>query len=1129
MEDFDTIQLFSPGTCEALDSLHEDDITDLLHSLSFDMDAVLQHMSSNDAIAPSTAAQPPDSGETEAMPVLEVVTLESSQPTPTPPSSPPPSPSRAELVQRARNLPATLAERAEENETAAQRRRNVEALRDDPTRQLTAAEIEVFAIFHAPSDLTQKEWDRLTVTTPAHQLDYLRRFKCSSEKPPAESQRPFIKERVEDPEWYPRPFIFNGRFYCWWCRHKTVRGDHHGLCCRCFARFAPNKRCTTTKPCKVCETMTITARAQRDESIKKAKGNENAWINAKKERLRASYTSQYVIVQTESAMLMKRIVHYFYTITRPKTPVKDYDYAPFYANPRMTVDVAYALQRELKLNRELEQPDGRDWEMPQWLDDYRRRRKAAKRHGEPRPVLDLYRIEGEEPSPQPKPLDPTAPIKPSPTKVINQLGIIGEVYAVNEGQRVLSPARRRLNLRPKATATESVAPREEPDASNDVIEVAPPAPPPRQLRQTTLTSMRRPAAPARPARSSATPATPAAPEKVAPRQQPPRTPKKRHAPAPAPATPKATPSKRAKLGTPAKPIVIDSTQDSSLMTLAKAASSQRRTERMRKLERRCIGSAASPTCSVDRLSKRDDDEFRAKSPVVVVSNDTSYGDDPRDSCYTWYYKMTAELTQEVRRPGFPAIPPPAKPSRTTPLKRGRQANMVGSAKAVRPLEVDINTPPPAGVKVATDGMLTPPIQTSSRAASVVTSPAAFSVGARTPPRPTTQQQGADEEVQPAPSATTQQADDVLPSDGIVSITPVVQAGQPAQAEDQPNTGLDDQQQDRGDAEATAGDARSAADTEHESVTDAELLAAAHAAGDASATHASTAAHSPAPANVADDAAQATPVSTAAHTPTPGATADVTATDAHASTAADTPQPSCSTQQPSKPTYEAQATAQVLYQDVGAQRPLADFEVGRVRSQPLQPEGSTYAEELMRARLAEHTRLLTSLIGTEHFNTNTMTSCWAPSTCLGLRPADYSSQHPGMSDAAAELPDEEKWGHKLHGVFTGEETVEVQGDRMRYIEELMRALFKTMTSMQAACCRLLSDIHCVADHTLRHKMLTETMPAIIFPVTDATALAVEALFSHIHVRRQNLLRVARAAAHDCLLALSEEMLNQPHLF
>ena len=182
------------------------------------------------------------------------------------------------------------------------------------------------------------------------------------------------------------------------------------------------------------------------------------------------------------------------------------------------------------------------------------------------------------------------------------------------------------------------------------------------------------------------------------------------------------------------------------MTLAKAASSQRRNERIRKLERRCIGSAASPTCSVDRLSKRLDDEFRAKSPVVVVSNDTSYGDDPIDSAYTWVYEMTAELTQKVRRPGQPAIPPPAKPSRTTPLKRGRQAKpkMAGSAQAVRTLDVDINEPPPAGVKVATDGMLTPPIHTSSRAASVVTSPAAFSVGTRTPPRPTAQQQDADE-------------------------------------------------------------------------------------------------------------------------------------------------------------------------------------------------------------------------------------------------------------------------------------------------------------------------------------------------------------------------------------------------
>ena len=94
--------------------------------------------------------------------------------------------------------------------------------------------------------------------------------------------------------------------------------------------------------------------------------------------------------------------------------------------------------------------------MPQWLDDFRRRRRTAKHRGTPRPELDLYTIEGETPSPEPTLPDPTAPIKPSPTKVINQLGIIGAVYEVEEGQRVLSPVRKKLNLR--SSATVSVAP-----------------------------------------------------------------------------------------------------------------------------------------------------------------------------------------------------------------------------------------------------------------------------------------------------------------------------------------------------------------------------------------------------------------------------------------------------------------------------------------------------------------------------------------------------------------------------------------------------------------------------------------------------------------------------------------------
>ena len=403
---------------------------------------------------------------------------------------------------------------------------------------------------------------------------------------------------------------------------------------------------------------------------------------------------------------------------------------------------------------------------------------------------------------------------------------------------------------------------------------------------------------------------------------------------------------------PAKPIVIDNVQDSSLMTLAKAATSQLRTAKVRKLEQRCIGPAAQPTCAVDRLRKKLDEEFRAKSPVVIASSDKSYGDDLIDSLYSWYYRPTMTLTQEVRRPCCPKIPPPAKPSRTTQLKRGRQAKMVGSAKSVRSLGVDTNEPPPAGVKVATDGMLTPPIQTSSREASVVMSPSAFSVGTRTPARPTTPAGDAAELVQPASSATTPPADKVLPSDGIVSITPVVQTEPSAQTENQPITGLDNEAQDRGDAEATAGDARPAADMEHESVTDAELLAAAHAAahaaGDASVTHVSTAVHSPVPVTAADVTVVATPVSTAAHSPTLVATTDVAVVNAQTSTAASSPQQFCSTtQQPQgMPTYQAQAIARVLHQDFLPQRPLADF--GRVRGPPLQLAGPTHAEDLMRA-------------------------------------------------------------------------------------------------------------------------------------------------------------------------------------
>ena len=99
MEDFQSIQLFSPGTCEAIDLLHEDDLNNILQSVSFDMDAVLQHMSSGNVEDLSTAAQPPVSGDAVVPPLPDVVDIQDSLPS----QSPPPSPSRAELVRRAQS------------------------------------------------------------------------------------------------------------------------------------------------------------------------------------------------------------------------------------------------------------------------------------------------------------------------------------------------------------------------------------------------------------------------------------------------------------------------------------------------------------------------------------------------------------------------------------------------------------------------------------------------------------------------------------------------------------------------------------------------------------------------------------------------------------------------------------------------------------------------------------------------------------------------------------------------------------------------------------------------------------------------------------------------------------------
>ena len=209
--------------------------------------------------------------------------------------------------------------------------------------------------------------------------------------------------------------------------------------------------------------------------------------------------------------------------------------------------------------------------------------------------------------------------------------------------------------------------------------------------------------------------------------------------------------------------------------------------------------------------------------------------------------------------------------------------------------------------------------------------------------------------------------------------------------------------------------------------------------------------------------------------------------------------------------------------------MPDLEVGLVRQPPMLWQGPTFLEQLMRQRFSEHLDRIHQLATSGHGTADTFTTDWLPSTRLGLRPNDYAHVLSTMSDTAAQLPATAHPGSSLRGMFTGNENMEIPGDRMRYLEELMRALCKALVALHNGCFRLRQNITNIQDNALRHEMLTQTLPALVFPVTDATALAVEALFSHIHVRRQNVLYAARATAADCMLALAADVVTSQTLF
>ena len=187
------------------------------------------------------------------------------------------------------------------------------------------------------------------------------------------------------------------------------------------------------------------------------------------------------------------------------------------------------------------------------------------------------------------------------------------------------------------------------------------------------------------------------------------------------------------------------------------------------------------------------------------------------------------------------------------------------------------------------------------------------------------------------------------------------------------------------------------------------------------------------------------------------------------------------------------------------------------------------EEYLAARLEEHASRIVEPTGEPRGNAAWLRSFWRPTEVLQLNPRDYDANMPYMSSNAAQLPDINDYQGKLNGLFFGNETVEMDGERARYLEELSRALCKTLTSLQAACVALVNQVHKIDDLALRQEIFKETIPAIVHPVADATALAVELTFSHIHIRRQNVLRAAKATMVDCVNALLQPMLKNDRLF
>ena len=150
--------------------------------------------------------------------------------------------------------------------------------------------------------------------------------------------------------------------------------------------------------------------------------------------------------------------------------------------------------------------------------------------------------------------------------------------------------------------------------------------------------------------------------------------------------------------------------------------------------------------------------------------------------------------------------------------------------------------------------------------------------------------------------------------------------------------------------------------------------------------------------------------------------------------------------------------------------------------------------------------------------------------LGINTRDYENVLPRLSSLPARYPEEPLMVGILFGTVRSSDKFPVADWRLQLFEELARALIKALAAIECALQRLVKQLERIEhNHQLVREIAQTTIPALVFPVTDAAVLSVELLHQLVTTRRQCILKLCRAAVSDYMQALTTPILGVHQLF